>query len=89
MQNFAVVRWAARVHFYILWDVTDIKTAFIPLISAQVDLGGGAYTTSGGGMPGTYNAAQFHFHWGSNSNQGSEHKVAGAAFPLEVGNTGK
>lgn len=31
---------------------------------------------SGGGLPGRYICQQFHFHWGSETNDGAEHLVA-------------
>jgi hypothetical protein len=31
-----------------------------------------------------YTLLQFHFHWGENSYQGSEHYVDGYKYPLEV-----
>merc|ERR1711963_72826 len=34
--------------------------------------------------PGTYQVAQYHFHWGSHERQGSENTIDGRAFPLEV-----
>ena len=39
---------------------------------------------SGGGLGGTYQFAQLHFHWGDSNNKGSEHTMDGQAFPLEV-----
>ena len=39
---------------------------------------------NGGGLPGTYTAAQAHFHWGSKSTSGSEHTIDKQPFPLEV-----
>ena len=40
---------------------------------------------SGGGLPpGFFRFAQFHFHWGSKSDRGSEHLSNGQAFPMEV-----
>ena len=39
---------------------------------------------SGGGLEGTYQFAQLHFHWGESNEQGSEHTMDGSAFPLEV-----
>ena len=44
-------------------------------------------TISEGGLPGDYQLAQFHFHWGSNHTLGSEHHVNGKDFPAEVGDT--
>ena len=32
----------------------------------------------------TYNLIRFHFHWGENNFQGSEHYLDGDKFPLEV-----
>ena len=39
---------------------------------------------TGGGLGGTYQLAQFHFHWGSSDTKGSEHTVNGKMYPLEV-----
>ena len=39
---------------------------------------------SGGGLNGTYQFAQLHFHWGNSENKGSEHIIEGKAFPMEV-----
>lgn len=41
-------------------------------------------TVTGGELPGTYKLAQLHFHWGSDDTKGSEHKVDGNAYPLEI-----
>ena len=43
-----------------------------------------AYSVSGGGLPTTYYATQFHFHWGSDDSKGSEHTVDGKPYPMEV-----
>jgi carbonic anhydrase len=32
----------------------------------------------------TFDLLQFHFHWGENDYQGSEHYLDGDKFPLEV-----
>ncbi|XP_045171808.2 uncharacterized protein LOC123533901 [Mercenaria mercenaria] len=37
-----------------------------------------------GGLSGDYIAAQFHFHWGHNNQEGSEHTHEGKAYPLEM-----
>lgn len=42
------------------------------------------YALSGGGLPGTYVATQFHLHWGSVNTRGSEHTVDGSAYPAEL-----
>ncbi|CAG5872554.1 unnamed protein product [Menidia menidia] len=39
---------------------------------------------SGGALPGTYRAAQFHFHWGGDGRPGSEHTIDGERFPMEL-----
>uniref|UniRef100_A0A0L8I5X5 Carbonic anhydrase n=1 Tax=Octopus bimaculoides TaxID=37653 RepID=A0A0L8I5X5_OCTBM len=43
-----------------------------------------APTLSGGGLSGIYTALQFHFHWGSSDNYGSEHFLDGNSFPMEM-----
>jgi carbonic anhydrase len=43
-----------------------------------------APTIYGGGLPGKYTFAQFHFHWGSNDTKGSEHTIDTNAYPLEL-----
>ncbi|XP_077152351.1 carbonic anhydrase 4 [Ranitomeya variabilis] len=39
---------------------------------------------SGGGLSGTYIAAQLHFHWGSKEKSGSEHSLNGKKYPIEL-----
>lgn len=39
---------------------------------------------SGSNFKEKYNLIQFHFHWGFNPYQGSEHKLDGNKYPLEV-----
>ena len=41
-------------------------------------------TLAGGDLPGTYNLAQFHFHWGSATEGGSEHITAGHRHFAEI-----
>ena len=44
-------------------------------------------TLSGGGLPGRFQFAGLHFHWGSESDEtvtGSEHTVEGQAYPMEL-----
>ncbi|KAL8593390.1 hypothetical protein ACOMHN_067065 [Nucella lapillus] len=38
----------------------------------------------GGGLSVDYVLDQFHFHWGSRNDVGSEHLIDGKAFPLEM-----
>ena len=51
--------------------------------TVQVNLGG-PYQVSGGGLPHPYTAVQFHLHWGSKNNKGSEHTVDNRAYPAEM-----
>ncbi|KAL3244239.1 hypothetical protein MRX96_018864 [Rhipicephalus microplus] len=37
----------------------------------------------GARLPGRFQFAQFHLHWGANSSRGSEHTVRGFQYPLE------
>ncbi|XP_068188212.1 carbonic anhydrase 4a [Antennarius striatus] len=41
-------------------------------------------TVSGGRLPGTYKAVQFHLHWGNNGGPGSEHTIDGEQYPMEL-----
>ncbi|XP_039634434.1 carbonic anhydrase 4a isoform X5 [Perca fluviatilis] len=41
-------------------------------------------TISGGGLPSTYKAVQFHMHWGNNGGPGSEHTIDGEQYPMEL-----
>ena len=44
----------------------------------------GDMVVEGGGLPGRYRTAEFHFHWGSREDVGSEHAMDGVKYPLEV-----
>ena len=39
---------------------------------------------SGGVLNDEYELLQFHAHWGSDDEQGSEHRVDGKMYPAEV-----
>ncbi|XP_023657869.2 carbonic anhydrase 4-like [Paramormyrops kingsleyae] len=53
--------------------------------TVKVTLGDGLVKISGGGLPGTYDAQQFHLHWGNGSDvPGSEHTVDGKQYPMEL-----
>ena len=47
----------------------------------------GVYHVSGGGLTGVYTTVQFHFHWGSNNEKGSEHTMNGKKYAGEVSKT--
>jgi len=65
-----------------------------PLLSIQVKNNGHSVkfssadvtmpSVTGGGLPGNFEFAQGHFHWGNTSLVGSEHLIGGDAFPLEL-----
>ncbi|XP_063404227.1 carbonic anhydrase 1-like [Mytilus trossulus] len=38
----------------------------------------------GGGLQGPHKLVQFHFHWGDNSERGSEHNINGQQFAMEA-----
>ncbi|CAG0921387.1 unnamed protein product, partial [Notodromas monacha] len=44
----------------------------------------GDHTVKGGGLPFTYTAADYHFHWGQGPHRGSENTINGKSFPLEM-----
>ncbi|XP_064612253.1 carbonic anhydrase 7-like [Liolophura sinensis] len=52
--------------------------------SVQLTFTGEQRFLTGGNLPGIYNLLQIHFHWGSSSNQGSEHALNGKFFPMEM-----
>ncbi|KPP67089.1 carbonic anhydrase 4-like [Scleropages formosus] len=53
--------------------------------TVQVKLQTGSVNISGGGLSTTYNALQFHLHWGNGSNvPGSEHTVDSKRYPMEL-----
>ncbi|CAG0904244.1 unnamed protein product [Cyprideis torosa] len=58
--------------------------------SAKVSMTDVAAFISGAGLTSRYRLEQFHFHWGSDSSQGSEHRILGKQlgllliFPLEL-----
>lgn len=55
--------------------------------TAQVDIPSAEWGRTyvvGGGLDGKYIAIQFHFHWGRNDGEGSEHTFRGQKYPLEL-----
>ncbi|RUS83901.1 hypothetical protein EGW08_008315, partial [Elysia chlorotica] len=52
--------------------------------SVSAHLVRGSMSISGGGFSDTYKVAQFHFHWGSSSDKGSEHLINNKQYPMEL-----
>ncbi|XP_048770910.2 carbonic anhydrase 1-like [Ostrea edulis] len=52
--------------------------------TVKVDVEEGDLTVENGGLPGRYKTAQFHFHWGRDNTQGSEHLSSGKHYPMEL-----
>jgi carbonic anhydrase len=61
------------------------RIPFLPHFA--VDISGGPLHVNGGGLPGIYVVEQFHFHWGSEKDVGSEHELNGYYYPMEVSKT--
>lgn len=43
-----------------------------------------SFSIRGANLPGIFRLKQFHFHWGFNAYQGSEHTIDGIKYPLEI-----
>ncbi|XP_031556903.1 carbonic anhydrase 2-like [Actinia tenebrosa] len=52
--------------------------------SYSVFLAPNTFSVSEGGLTGEFTTVQFHFHWGSDNNKGSEHTVDGKKYPAEM-----
>ncbi|KAI0232875.1 Carbonic anhydrase 14, partial [Lamellibrachia satsuma] len=52
--------------------------------TAQVDTLHANWTLTGGSLTDTYRHLQFHFHWGTDKNTGSEHTLNSKRYPLEM-----
>lgn len=50
----------------------------------KVEVDGEDSILEGGPLEHTYQLEQFHFHWGCNDKQGSEHTIEGRAYPAEA-----
>lgn len=44
----------------------------------------GKFYITNGGLPNVYKTAQLHFHWGLDNDQGSEHQINSAVYPMEL-----
>lgn len=53
-------------------------------VMVEFDDTDGKTVISGGPLEVPYRLKQFHFHWGTGHNQGSEHTVDGKSFPCEL-----
>lgn len=67
----------------IYFNITPTYKNF-SLPAVQVDLVGVQPRLRGGGLSHDYQAAQFHFHWGSTDDRGSEHALNNKRYPMEV-----
>ncbi|XP_062570678.1 carbonic anhydrase 2-like [Saccostrea cucullata] len=52
--------------------------------TVKVSIESGDVYIEGGGLPGRFKTAQFHFHWGHSGDEGSEHTFDGHNFPMEL-----
>ncbi|CAH3194834.1 unnamed protein product [Porites evermanni] len=50
----------------------------------RISFDSNVYNVSGGDLTGTYTTVQFHLHWGSSNDKGSEHTVDGVMYPAEI-----
>lgn len=73
--------------------LADLTINYEPNVSAFLQNNGhsvqasfltGKSNISGGGLPSRFQAAQLHFHWGSENSRGSEHQVGGRKYPMEI-----
>jgi len=67
---------------------TDGAGEITPYVSINFDRIGEFHaltpTLSGGGLTNSYDLFSTYFHWGSVDTQGSEHRIDGRAYPMEV-----
>jgi len=59
---------------------TGSSLKFTPDSMEAADLPG----IRGGELKGSYELLQFHFHWGSSNDRGSEHTINGHSYPMEL-----
>ena len=58
--------------------------SFLKKVKGELGAGQAAPFITGSDYGKQYNLLQFHFHWGQNDFQGSEHTMDYKKFPLEV-----
>ncbi|NP_571185.1 carbonic anhydrase [Danio rerio] len=73
-------------HLKLKYDPATTKSILNNGHSFQVDFvdDDNSSTLAGGPITGIYRLRQFHFHWGSSDDKGSEHTIAGTKFPCEL-----
>lgn len=75
--------------------LTPLKLKYDPSTSLDIQNNGHSFqvsfvddqnssTLTGGPVTGTFRLKQFHFHWGSADDKGSEHTVNGKCYPAEL-----
>lgn len=52
--------------------------------TVQLSVAGGQMSIKDGALPGAYQLLQFHVHWGGVDAVGSEHRINGKWYPLEI-----
>lgn len=66
----------------------DVSSYGLTLVNnghtAVIKVTSGELFVEGGGLPGRFRTAQFHFHWGRSDSGGSEHTLNGRRYPLEL-----
>lgn len=63
----------------------SLKISILSVL-AVIKVTSGELFVEGGGLPGRFRTAQFHFHWGRSDSEGSEHTLNGHSYPLEASN---
>lgn len=71
-------------HLEIKYIPENSKTLLNNGHSVQVVIDGKGSVLEGGPFHHKYQVEQFHFHWGKESNRGSEHSLNGKVFPAEL-----
>ncbi|CAC5386564.1 CA [Mytilus coruscus] len=73
-------------YFSGLWKTVGIKMELKNTgLGAKVEFPNAQPIIKGGGLPGPHKLLEFHFHWGGNSQRGSEHTINGHQFAMEAG----
>ncbi|KAI0220677.1 Carbonic anhydrase 2 [Lamellibrachia satsuma] len=62
----------------------SMLTHVVSVTIAQVDTLGANWELTYGSLDDTYRLQQFHFHWGRDSNTGSDHTIDSKRYPLEM-----